>query len=80
MLKILPAESEMQYQQVRELLIKHIAWDTSLVRQLGLDGQEALDFYYASGDEALPDVYAPPEGPDVPRNSSGKSGRLWGVS
>jgi GNAT superfamily N-acetyltransferase len=62
MLKILPAESEMQYQQVRELLVEHIAWDTSQVSQLGLDGQEALDFYYASGEEALPGVYAPPEG------------------
>jgi ribosomal protein S18 acetylase RimI-like enzyme len=61
-LKILPAESELQYQQVRELLAEHIAWDTSQVSQLGLDGQEALDFYYASGDEALPGVYAPPEG------------------
>src|SRR5882757_8863337 len=61
-LKILPAESELQYQQVRELLAEHIAWDTSQVSRLGLDGQEALDFYYASGDEALPGVYAPPEG------------------
>jgi hypothetical protein len=48
MLEILPAESEMQYQQVRELLVEHIAWDISQVSQLGLDGQEALDFYYAS--------------------------------
>jgi hypothetical protein len=37
----------MEYQQVRELLVEHIAWDTSQVSQLGLDGQEALDFYYA---------------------------------
>jgi ribosomal protein S18 acetylase RimI-like enzyme len=62
MLKILPAESELQYQQVRELLAEHIAWDTSQVSRLGLDGQEALDFYYASGEEALPGVYAPPGG------------------
>jgi ribosomal protein S18 acetylase RimI-like enzyme len=62
MLKILPAESEIQYRQVRELLAELIAWDTSQVSQLGLDGQEALVFYYASGDEALPGVYAPPEG------------------
>jgi len=27
-----------------------------------MDGQEALDFYYASGAETLPGVYAPPEG------------------
>jgi ribosomal protein S18 acetylase RimI-like enzyme len=62
MLKIRLAESEMQYQQVRELLVEHIAWDTAQVSQLGLDGQEALDFYYASGEEALPGVYAPPDG------------------
>ena len=62
MIEILPAESEFQYQQVRELLAEHIAWDTSQVGQLGLDAQEALDFYYASGDEVLPGVYAPPEG------------------
>jgi GNAT superfamily N-acetyltransferase len=62
MLAILPAASEMQYRQVRELLAEHIAWDTSKVSQLGLDGQEALDFYYASGDVALPGPYAPPKG------------------
>jgi ribosomal protein S18 acetylase RimI-like enzyme len=62
MLKIVPAESEMQYRQVQELLVEHIEWDTSQASQLGLDAQEVLDFYYASGDEALPGVYAPPEG------------------
>jgi ribosomal protein S18 acetylase RimI-like enzyme len=73
MLKILPAESEMEYQQVRELLVEHIAWDTSQVSHLGLDGQEALDFYYASGDEALPGVYAPPEGGMFLATQSGKA-------
>jgi ribosomal protein S18 acetylase RimI-like enzyme len=62
MLKILPAESQMHYQHVRELLAEHIAWDTTQVSQLGLDGQEAPNFYYASGEEALPGVHAPPEG------------------
>jgi putative acetyltransferase len=61
-LEILPAESEIQYRQVRELLAEHMAWDASQVNQLGLDGQEALDFYYSSGEEALPGGYAPPEG------------------
>jgi len=61
-IKILPAVSEFQYQQVRELLGELTAWDTSQVSQHGLDGQEALDFYYASGAETLPGVYAPPEG------------------
>jgi ribosomal protein S18 acetylase RimI-like enzyme len=72
-LRILPAESEIQYQQVRELLVEHIAWDTSQVSQLGLDGQEALDFYYASGEEALPGVYAPPEGRMFLATYSGKA-------
>ena len=62
MLEILPADSSIQLQQVRELLVEHIAWDTAQVSQLGLNGQEALDFYYASGEEVLPGVFAPPEG------------------
>jgi putative acetyltransferase len=62
MLKIFPAESELHYQQVRGLLAELIAWDTFQVNQLGLDGQEALAFYYASGEETLPGAYAPPEG------------------
>jgi ribosomal protein S18 acetylase RimI-like enzyme len=62
MLKVLPAESEFHYQQVRELLAEHIAWDTSQVSQLGLDGKEALDFYYASGELVLPGAFAPPQG------------------
>lgn len=62
MLKILPAESQIQYQQVRELFAELSAWDTSQVNRLGLDGQKALDFYYASGEGALPGEYAPPKG------------------
>jgi ribosomal protein S18 acetylase RimI-like enzyme len=62
MLQIVPAESETQYQQVRELLAKLTEWDTSQVGQLGLDAQKVLDFYYASGDQALPGEYVPPEG------------------
>ena len=62
MLKIIPAESKLQYRQVRELFAELASWDTSQVSQLGLDGQKALDFYYASGEEALPGVYTPPNG------------------
>ncbi|MDP9090195.1 MAG: GNAT family N-acetyltransferase [Pseudomonadota bacterium] len=60
--KIMPAESELQYRQVRELFAELASWDTSQVSKLGLDGQKALDFYYASGEDALPGVYAPPDG------------------
>jgi putative acetyltransferase len=62
MLKIVLAETEMQHQQVRELLSELSAWDTAQVSRLGLDAQAAIDFYYVSGEEELPGVYAPPEG------------------
>jgi ribosomal protein S18 acetylase RimI-like enzyme len=62
MLKIVTAETGAQYDQVRQLLVEHIEWDTSQVAKMGLDAQAALDFYYASGEEELPGVYAPPEG------------------
>src|SRR5258708_10830010 len=52
----------MQYQQTRELLAEFIAWDAVQLRQLGLDPPAALDFYFASGEEDLPGVYAPPGG------------------
>lgn len=61
MLEILPAESELQYQQVRELLAELSAWDTSRVSDLGLDGQAALDFYYSSSDKTLEEQFAPPD-------------------
>ena len=62
MLQIIPAESELQYRKVRELLLELTEWDMSQVGRLGLDAQGVLDFYYASGDEALPGEYAPPNG------------------
>jgi GNAT superfamily N-acetyltransferase len=62
MLQIVPAVSQAQYRQVRELLVELTEWDMSQVERLGLDAQQVLDFYYASGDEALPGEYAPPKG------------------
>jgi GNAT superfamily N-acetyltransferase len=62
MLQIVPAETETQYRQVRELLAEYIAWDATQLGQLGLNAQVALDFYFASGKEDLPGVYAPPDG------------------
>jgi ribosomal protein S18 acetylase RimI-like enzyme len=59
---IVAATTESQYQQIRELLAEHIAWDTAQTERLGLDPQEVLSFYYASGQETLPGEYAPPEG------------------
>jgi putative acetyltransferase len=62
MLEIVVAQTEAQYRQVRELLEEYIAWDATQLAQLGLDAQAALDFYFASGKEDLPGVYAPPDG------------------
>jgi ribosomal protein S18 acetylase RimI-like enzyme len=62
MLKIARAETEAQCQQVRELMAEYIEWDSSRTKQLGLDAQEFLDFYYGTGGEALPGVFAPPDG------------------
>lgn len=62
MLEVVLAQTEAQYQQVRELLEEYIAWDATQLAQLGLDAQAALDFYFASGKEKFPGVYAPPDG------------------
>ena len=62
MLEVVLAETEAQYRQVRKLLEEYIAWDAIQLAQLGLDAQEALDFYFASGKEDLPGVYASPDG------------------
>lgn len=62
MLEIVRAQTQDHYGQVRELMAEYIEWDSSRVRQLGLDAQELLDFYYGEGEETLPGEFAPPEG------------------
>src|SRR5215471_17754806 len=62
MLTIAAAETGAQFQQIRELLAELAAFDTAHVRELGIDTQAVLAFYYASGEEELPGVYAPPQG------------------
>jgi ribosomal protein S18 acetylase RimI-like enzyme len=73
MLEIAAAESEANYREVRELLVELINWDTAQVGQLGLDVKQALDFYYADGEEVLPGVYSPPEGRMLLASYSGKT-------
>jgi GNAT superfamily N-acetyltransferase len=62
MLKIVPAETETQYQQIRKLLAEFIAMDTAQMNELGFDANASLEFYFASGAEELPGIYAPPNG------------------
>jgi GNAT superfamily N-acetyltransferase len=62
MLKIAAPETAMDYQHMRELLAELVALDTTHVRELGLDTQAALNFYYGSGEDELPGVYSPPGG------------------
>lgn len=62
MLKIVDAETEAHFRQVRELMAELVALDMAHVRELSLDMRAALNFYYASGQEELPGVYSPPGG------------------
>lgn len=62
MLSIVAAETGTHYQQIRKLFAELLALDIAHVRELGLDTQAALDFYYASGEEELPGMYSPPGG------------------
>jgi GNAT superfamily N-acetyltransferase len=62
MLKIVVAETETHFRQIRELMAELAAFDISRVQELSLDTQAALDFYYASGEEELPGLYSPPRG------------------
>jgi putative acetyltransferase len=61
-LTITRAETEAQHQTIRELVAEYIAWDATELRRLGLDPRAAFDFYFASGEEALPGEYASPQG------------------
>lgn len=62
MLEIAPAETEAQYLEIRGLMAEYIQWDCSRIKELGLDSQDFLNFYYGTGDESLPGVFAPPDG------------------
>ena len=72
MVQIVPADTDAEYLQVRELFAELSAWDMAQVGEMGLDAQQVLDFYYASGEEELPGVYAPPEGRMILAAHSGR--------
>jgi putative acetyltransferase len=62
MLTIVGAQTETHFCQVRELMAELAALDITHLRELSLDTQAALNFYYGSGEEELPGVYSPPGG------------------
>jgi hypothetical protein len=62
MVEIAAATTGLDYQQVSQLFAAPIDLDTSYMRNLNLDTQAALRFYYASGKEELPGMYSPPAG------------------
>jgi hypothetical protein len=54
MFEIVPATTETHYRLVRELLTQQVAWDTAETARPGLNAQECLDIYFASGETVLP--------------------------
>lgn len=62
MLQIVPAETEPEYREVGKLLAEFIAMDTVQMNELGLDAKASLEFFFSSGQEELPGIYAPPDG------------------
>jgi len=62
MVNILPAETDEQFQYVRELIAEYVAWDISRTTELGLDATELMDFQYGQGHDAIPGDFAPPAG------------------
>jgi GNAT superfamily N-acetyltransferase len=65
MLTIARAETAAEYEQALDLMAEYIAWDGAQLREMGLDGDAFLAFYYGGqsrGDENLPGPFAPPDG------------------
>ena len=62
MLRVFAAETDMHFQQVRELFAELAAFDTALMRELGIDPRPTLEFHYTQNEEKLPGVYAAPAG------------------
>lgn len=43
-------------------MLEFMAWDSSRSKELGLDTQEMLDFYYDTNNHPLPGAFAAPDG------------------
>jgi GNAT superfamily N-acetyltransferase len=73
MLTIAPAVAEAQLRQIRELFAELAAFDSAEAGKLHLDPNLVLEFCYASLQEELPGVYAPPAGNLFLAKHSGKA-------
>lgn len=62
MLKIIHAETETHFLQIRELMTEFREWDLEQTKQAGLDPVKLENFYYGTHDDSLPGLYAPPKG------------------
>lgn len=61
-LRIVGATTDLQYQQVRELIAELTEWDAAQAAQLGLNAHEVQEFYYPTGTQDLAGAYTPPQG------------------
>jgi ribosomal protein S18 acetylase RimI-like enzyme len=73
MLTILRADGGPSLEQVRELIVELAAWDIAQAERLHLDPKLVSEFCYASIQEELPGVYAPPGGSLFLAMHSGKA-------
>lgn len=62
MLEIVTAETETHFQQVRELFAELAAFDSALMRELGIDPRPTLEFHYSAREEELPGSFSAPAG------------------
>ncbi len=60
--ELTPASTPAHFEHARELMLELMAWDSSQVLALGLDGNLAEQVYYTGGELQLPGKYAPPDG------------------
>ena len=62
MLKIIQAETDAHFLQIRELMTEFREWDIEQIKQWSLDPVKVVNFYYGTRNDSLPGLYAPPKG------------------